>query len=83
MCDTEVVPRKPRERIYPEPDTFELLAWAEANRIGENVAYEFCRRTNDPMPHIKQGNRYLVEPEPARNWIVRKFGVGYDFEEEA
>ncbi len=81
MCAAEAETRTPRERICPEPDTFELLAWAEVNRIGENTAYEFCRRTNDPMPHIKQGARYLVEPEPAIAWLRRKFGVGYDHEE--
>jgi hypothetical protein len=69
--------RAKRSKVYPQPDTFELLVWAEANRIGENTAYEYCRREIDPMPHIKQGVRILVEPEPALLWLRRKFGIGY------
>jgi hypothetical protein len=72
---TEVA-AKPK-RVLPVSDLYELQDWAKANRIGENAAYEYCRREIDPMPHIKQGVRYLVEPGPASEWIRRKFGVGY------
>lgn len=82
MPETATATRKPRTRIHPQPDTYELLAWAEVNKIGEGVAYEYCRREIDPMPHIKQGVRILVEPEAAVAWLRRKFGVGYDHEED-
>ena len=67
----------------PSPALFPLLEWAAANSIGEKAAYEYCRRESDPMPHIKQGTRILVEPDAALQWLTRTFGVGYDHNAEA
>ena len=65
------------ETPQPAKEIYALGVWAKANGIGLNTAYEYCRRTIDPLPHIKQGTRYLVEPGPALAWMRRKFGIGY------
>lgn len=72
-----------RPKPHPASDLFPLLEWAAANGIGEGAAYEFCRREDDPMPHVRQGTRILVEPDAALPWLTRTFGVGYDMTKAA
>jgi hypothetical protein len=60
----------------PAPRTFYTpAAWAEANSLGINAVYEYLRRESDPLPHIRQGRRKLVDDELAVAWMRRTFGA--------
>ncbi|MHB1324006.1 MAG: hypothetical protein ACYCXZ_06650 [Coriobacteriia bacterium] len=53
----------------------DVETWATANGIGINATYEYLRREHDPLPHIRQGRRHLVDDELALGWLRRNFGV--------
>jgi hypothetical protein len=59
----------------PDPRFFDVAVWAEANSLGINAVYEYLRRERDPLPHIRQGRRKLVDDELAVAWMRRTFGV--------
>lgn len=61
----------------PVPATrfFAVEAWAAANNLGVNAVYQYMRRA-DPLPHVRQGRRKLVDDELALAWMRRNFGVG-------
>jgi hypothetical protein len=70
------------EKLAPEtlpaaPRTFYTPAeWARANRLGINHVYEYLRIERDPLPHIRQGRRKLIDDAAAVEWMRRRFGAG-------
>jgi hypothetical protein len=64
-------------KAAPMPQFFEVKEWAQANRLGVNAVYEFCRIKRDPIPHIRRGRKILIDDHAAQVWIRRRFGRGY------
>ena len=62
--------------VTPRPRVFGVKAWANANNLGENTVRAWCRRTNDPFPHIRNGVHILIDDELAIGWMRRNLGVG-------
>jgi len=60
----------------PDPAFFEVSAWAEANSLGINAVYEYLRIERDPLPHIRQGRRKLIDDAAAVEWMRCRFGIG-------
>lgn len=52
--------------------------YAEANGMGINEVYQYLRRSEDPLPHIKRGRRKQIDVALARNWMRRHFGVNVE-----
>lgn len=62
------------EQPAPAPHFFPVRAWAVANGLGVNAVYEYIRRERDPLPHISQGRRRLIDDAKAAEWLRRNFG---------
>jgi len=59
----------------PSSHLVEAKEWAQANALGVNAVYEYMRRERNPLPHVRQGRRKLVDDELAIRWMRREFGV--------
>jgi hypothetical protein len=49
--------------------------WAQANGYGLRTVYDFLRREEDPIPHVRKGGDYLIDDELAVDWVRKHFGV--------